>query len=77
MSPIKNPRGNIGWRTNTLAEKPGHRHEHGELKEAPPGAWKPSDGYTEQDDGWRPLVVWVASGIGLVCMVAWAIKEWL
>ena len=59
----------MNWRTQTLAEKPGHRHEHGE-----PPEWKPSDGYTEDESMW-PFLVWVAGGIGLVCAVAWAIKE--
>jgi hypothetical protein len=64
----------MNWRTNTLAEKPGHRHEQGELKEAPPGAWKPSDGYVQPRFHWAVIVAYVFAGICLAAAIGAAIK---
>jgi hypothetical protein len=78
------------WRTNTQADKPGHRHEDSrwgsgwgesrfiETEECPPEvrrAWVPSDGYSEPPTGWGVFVFYVLAGLGVVCAVAWAIRE--
>jgi hypothetical protein len=60
------------WRINTRAEAGDSRHFHSGWN--PEDSWRPSDGYTEDESLW-PFLVWVAGGIGLVCAVAWAIKE--
>lgn len=71
MSPTPNPRINTGWRTNTLAEKPGHRHEHTQAD------WKPSAGYVPRPvrDRWTAaqLIVAVLLGGAAVVWIALAI----
>jgi hypothetical protein len=67
MSPTPNPRINTGWRTNTLAEKPGHRHEHTQA------AWKPSDGYIQQPGSWRRFSLGVLM-VFLACL-AFAVEQ--
>lgn len=75
MSPTPNPRINTGWRTNTLAEKPGHRHEHTQA------AWKPSDGYVPRPvrDGWtfaQLFCATVALGTAVV-VIALEVAQWI
>lgn len=80
----------MNWRTNTQAEKVGHRHEESrwpgewgesrfiEPEECPQEvrrAWVPSDGYQEPATGWVAFVFYVLAGLGVVCAVAWAIRE--
>lgn len=63
----------MNWRTNTLAEKPGHRHEHAQA------AWKPSDGYVPRPirDGWTFAQLFCATAaLGLLAVsLALAIGE--
>ena len=56
----------MNWRTNTLAEKPGHRHEHTQA------AWKPSDSYVPRplNDQWPGWAVFLSSVVSLALSVA-------
>lgn len=79
----------MNWRTNTQADKAGHRHEDsrwgsgwGESRFIEPEdchevrrAWVPSDGYEEPRGGWGVFAFYVLAGLGVVCAVAWAIRE--
>lgn len=80
----------MNWRTNTQADKAGHRHEEsrwpgdwGESRFIEPEegmrevrrAWAPSDGYTEPKGGWGVFAFYVLAGLCVACAVAWGIKE--
>lgn len=78
MSPTPNPRINTGWRTNTLAEKTGHRHRDSELDLR---EWRPSDGYVPRPvrDGWtfaQLFCATVALGAAVV-VIALEVAPWL
>lgn len=91
MSPTPNPRINTGWRANTLAEKPGHRHRdsdymaglaHDQVRwpKPPAPAWKPSDGYIPtRRDGWTFAQLFcavVALGAAAV-VIALEVAQWI
>ena len=62
----------MGWRINTRAEAGDSRHFHSGWNPEDSGL-DPAEDYTEEEP-WG-FVVWLTCGIGLVCAVAWAIKE--